>query len=697
PILGRTFRPEADQDKPYGDRGETVISYGLWQRRFGGSREVIDRTVRVEGTVVLQIIGVMPPGFAFPDHVDAWGNLAFLRPIGSGERQVRYYLPIARLASGFTLADARAELATISSQLEIEQPRSNAGWTAFVEPLSTAETRDSRSALFALLGAVSGVLLIGCANVANLLLARATARRREFAVRVALGAGTARLVRQCFTEALVLAVLGTAAGLLLGRWLSAVLVSLAPPDIPRLGEAGMNGPLLAFAVGAGAVSAALIGLAPAMQARRSEHHGGLRPDGRAGSPRGARVRRVLIAGEVAIVVLLLTCATLLVRTFTKLRGVDLGFDTARVLMVELRWPVGRFATPTRRPWFLVQQGVDGMVAAVRSLPGVEAAGMMMDPPLIGDAYSASMWASDAAGASGTKPPTSARDQWKAQLNIVTPEYFAAMNIPVLRGRPFTDADRFTEQQLTNMDIPRPQGVAIVNQAMAARYYPGQDPLGRAIVLFDDETYTASRVIVGVVADVRAHAVAETAVPAIFLPHAQHPGVFRPSLVVRSALPPETLGAAVRERLHEFDPQLIVLRMRTMDDVVSGALSRPRFNLVLVGSFALVALVLSAIGIYGVVAFLVTERTREIGIRMALGARAGDVVRLVLREGLSPVLFGGGAGILGSLVATQAIRSMLFGVTRLDAVSFAAAAALLAAVALLACYVPARRATRVDPL
>ncbi len=516
-------------------------------------------------------------------------------------------------------------------------------------------------------------------------------------VRLALGAGVSRLVRQCFTEAVLLTTLGTVTGLLFGRWITGALVSLAPPDVPRLAEAGMDGALLVFAIGADLMSAACIAIAPALQVRRTEQDGGLRPDGRASTAGGARVRRLLIAVEVTVVVLLLTCATLLVRSFVRLKGVDLGFEPERVLMVEMRWPTGRFATASRRPWFLLQQGVDGLVAAIRSLPGVEAAGMMTNPPLTGDAFTSSMWPVDAPGASGTRPPASARDQWKAQLSIVTPEYFAAMNIPLMRGRHFTDADRFTEQELTNPDVARAQGVAIINHAMVARYFGGQDPIGRGLVLFDDLTYASSRVIVGVVADVRGHAVAAQAEPAIFLPHAQHPGVFRPSLVVRSALPPESLAAAIHGRLRTYDPQLLVLRTRTMHDVVSGSLSGPRFNLLLLASFAGVALGLAAIGIYGVVAFLVTQRTREIGIRMALGARAADVVRLVLREGMAPVVFGGIAGMFAALVASRAIRTMLFGITPLDPVSFAVAPAVLAAVALLACYLPTRRATRVDPL
>ena len=696
PLLGRTFRPEAEQDKPRGDIGEIVISYALWQGRLGGAPDIVGRSVRLEGRVPLQIIGVMPRGFQFPENTDAWANLTFLRPVGPGQRQSRGHSPIARLAPGASLADARAELSAISSQLEVEQPRSNAGWTADLEPLADALVPVNKAALFALVGAVGGVLLIGCANVANLLLARATARQQEMSVRLALGAGTTRLLRQCFTEALVLSALGAFTGLVLGQWMTRLLVRMAPPE-PRLDEAGMNAVLLLFAIGACLASTLLVGVIPAWQCARAARHGALRPQARAVAGGSGMLRHLLIAGEVAVVVLLLTTAMLFARSFVKLRGIDLGFAPQHVLSVETRWPTGRFPPrPGARPSPQVQRAVDDLIASIQGVPGVEAAGLMTDLPLTGDPFSGSVWRADAPGASGLKPPASARDRWTADLSVVTAGYFPAMSIPFMRGRNFIDADRLTDEQMNNAERPR-SGVAVINNAFASRYFPNEDPIERTVVLSDDPTFGWSRTIVGVVADVRGRAVTEAARPVIFLPHAQHPDVFRPTIAVRSTLPPDAIAGAIRERLRAFDPQLLVIRTRPMDEIVSGALSRPRFNLLLMGSFALLALGLAAVGIYGVVSYLVTQRTREIGIRMALGARAADVLRLVLREGMAPVFLGGAAGMFAAVAATRAIRTMLFGVTPLDPVSFAAAPAVLAVVALLACYLPARRATRVDPI
>ena len=515
-------------------------------------------------------------------------------------------------------------------------------------------------------------------------------------MRLALGAGTTRLLRQCFTEALVLSAFGTSTGLVFGHWMTRLLVRMAPPE-PRLDEAGMNAALLLFAVGAGLASALLVGVIPAVQAARTARSGAIQPQARAMAGGSGRVRRLLIAAEVTVVVLLLTTAMLLGRSFVKLRGIDLGFAPQRVLSVETRWPFGRFApTSGVRPWSKVQRAVDDLIAAVSSVPGVEAAGLMTDVPLTGEPFSGSVWRADAPGASGLKPPASPRDQWKADLSVVTAGYFASLGIPFVRGRNFVDADRLTEEQLNNPQVPR-SGVAVINSAFASRYFANEDPVGRTLVLSEDPTFGWSRTIVGVVADVRGRKVAEAARPAVFVPHAQHPDVFRPSIAVRSALPPAAIVGAIRERLRAFDPQLLVMRTRSMDDIISGALARPRFNLLLFGGFALLALSLAAIGIYGVVSYVVTQRTREIGIRMALGARAADVLRLVLWEGMAPVILGGIAGMFLTIAATRAIRRMLFGVSPLDALSFATAPAILAAVALLACYLPARRATRVDPL
>ena len=694
PILGRGFAPESEKSTD----PQIVISYALWQRAFGGAHDIVGRRVEVEGRFPREIIGVMPRGFAFPEKAEAWTRLALEGEITPGRRRVMSYRTIARLAPHASLADARTELSGISSQLAVEQPASNAGWTAQVDRLAGSDTASARPALLVLLGAVAGVLLIACANVANLLLARATGLRREMAVRLALGASTARLVRQSLADALVLTAAATAAGLALGSWLAAGLVRLAPPDIPRLGEAGLDGAVLAFAVLAGLVCAALSGLAPALQAIRADRLGGLRPDTRAATPAGAGVRRLLIGAEVAVVVLLLTGALLLVRTFVNLRGVDLGFQTDHVVSVEARWPIGHLfsTTPAVRPWPRVQRAVDNLLAAVGAVPGVQAVGLVADVPLTGNGFSGSVWRADAPGADGLRAPADPRDRWQADLSVVSAGYFPAMDIPVLRGRNFADTDRLTDAQLNAREVPM-NGVVVVNHAFASRYFQGEDPIGHTLIVYDDQTFGWSRTIVGVVGDVRGHAVSEAPRPAVYVPHAQHPDMFRPTLAVRSSLPFDAIASALRQRIADADPSLLVQRIHPMDDVVSSALSRPRFNLLLLGSFALIALALASVGIYGVLAYLVTQRTREIGIRMALGARAADVIRLVLREGMGPVAVGGGVGLTSSLMATRAIQSLLFGVTPLDAVSLAAAPAILAIVALLACWLPARRATRVDPL
>ena len=474
--------------------------------------------------------------------------------------------------------------------------------------------------------------------------------------------------------------------------------SLAPPDIPRLTDVAVNGVVVLFAACAGAVCVLATGLAPALQAVRAERDAGLRSDMRSATERGGRLRRWLIAGEVAIVVLLLAGALLFLRTFVKLRGVELGFEPEHVMVVETRWPVGRLfqSAPGTRPWPRVQRAVDRLVDTVSGVPGVDAVGLVTEVPLTGDPVSGTVWRADAPGAHGLTPPAEARDRWKADVALVTAGYFPSMGVAFLRGRNFAATDRFTDEQLTDPAVPR-SGVVIVNGTFASRYFPGEEPVGRTIVLPDAGTFAAARTIIGVVSDVRGHTVAEEPRPAVFIPHAQNPDVLRPSLVLRTSLPFNATAGVIRQRIGEFDPQLLVLRIRSMDAVVSTALSRPRFNLLMLSSFALVALALSAVGIYGVLAYLVTQRTREIGIRMALGARASDVARLVLREGMAPVALGGLAGLIAAALAARALRTMLFGVTPLDPVSFAAAPALLAAVALLACYLPARRATRVDPL
>ena len=695
PILGRWFGEE--QAMP-GATPQLVISYGLWRRAFGGAPDIVGRRVLIEGRTAREITGVMPQGFAYPDTADAWTNLAVGGPLRPQQRRFLYYHTIGRMSEGATLEEVRREFDGLAAQLAAEQPASNAGWSARIVPLAGADAVAARPALLALLAAVGGVFLIGCANVANLLLARASARSREIAVRVALGAGTLRLARQSLIEAAVLATLATLAGLAIGAWLTGVLVRLAPPDVPRLSSAGLDGAFVAFAIAAGFLSAVFIGLAPAAQAVRAARRGTLRAETRTVTPRTALARRLLIGTEVAVVIVLLTGALLFLRTFINLRGVDLGFQPERIWSVSARWPLGRMmpVTPGTRPWPRLQRAIDGLIEAVKSVPGVEAVGLISDVPLTGDPYSGTVWRADAPGAAGLTPPSEIRDRWKADLSVVTAGYFRALGVPFLRGRNFTDSDRWTDDQLNAPAAPA-GGAVVVNNAFASKYFPGQDPVGHSLVLYDDQTFGWLRTIVGVVADVRGHAVADAPVPAVFLPHAQHPDVFLPSLIVRTALPPGTVAAALRDRIAAYDPQLLVQRIRPMDEVISGALSRPRFNLLLVGTFALLGLSLAAVGIYGVVSFLVTQRTREIGIRIALGARGADVLRLVVGEGMTPIAVGIVAGLAAAVLMTRALQTLLFGITPLDVVSLALAPAVLGLVALLACYLPARRATHVDPL
>ena len=692
PLRGRAFGPETERSG-----AEYVISYDFWQRAFGGAPDAVGRTVQVEGRFSGRIIGVMPKDFSFPAGTDAWTKLSLEGQVSPARRRALSYPTIARLSPRIDVDQVRAELEGLSRQLAVEHPDSNAGWTPVIVPLQGSDSSATRPALLALVAAVAAILLIACVNVANLLLARASDRRRELAVRLALGAGAPRLVWQCLSEALLIASAGTLAAVGVAQWISRGLVRVAPADIPRLADVRLNIEALAFAACAGLLCSLVVGLAPALHAVQAERDGALRLNVRGTAARGALLRRLLIAAEVGAVVLLLTGAALLMRTFVKLRGVDLGFQPQQVLTVQARWPTGRLfpATRTIRPWPRIQHAIDGLIAAVASVPGVEAVGLITDVPLTGDPFSGAVWRADAPGASGLKPPQDPHDRWRADLSVVTPGYFPAMGIPILRGRSFSDTDRLTDDQLNASDVS--PGVVEVNDAFARHYFPGEDPVGRTLVVHDDQTFGWLRTIVGVTGDVRGHAVAEPAVPTVYVPHAQHPDVFVPSLVVRTSRPFEAIAPAIRARINAYDPQLLVQRVEPMDAVVTGALSRPRFNLLLVGSFAIVALALAAVGISGVVGFMVARRTQEIGVRIALGARTPDVLRLVVGDAMAPVLLGTAAGLAMDLVATRWLRSMLFGVTPLDPVSLIGAPLALVVIALLACYLPARRALRIDPL
>jgi predicted permease len=693
PLMGRGFTLD---DRPGGVAGsydEMIISHALWQHRFGGAADIVGRTVRMDYRWSYTVVGVMPPGFSFPVGTEIWTPMSYGTTVSPNERQHRYYGAIGRLAPGSSLDQAARESAAIAARLGAEYPASNAGWTVELERLDRSIVGNTRTTLLVVLGLAGCVLLIACGNVATLAVGRATARRHETAVRVALGASRRRLLRQWMTEGFLLATLGGAAGLVVGYWSYRLLLSLAPPSIPRLQEITFGGPVVLFGVIATGLTALMVGLAPALRSRGSSLAAMRTRTGDAGAA-NARTRSWLLGTQVALTFVLTVAAALLLRSFERLRGTDLGFRRHDVLSVELRVPGGRFTGAN--PWFQRMDYYDALMAELGSLPGVRSVAGTTNIPFTGEAGPGSMWRTDAPGAHGRTPPTSAAVQWKAAIQIVTPGYFESLGIPLLAGRAFDAGDRMTLAELADLDSPRPPGVAIINDAMARQVWPGENPLGQRLFLFDDQSFAAYRTIVGVVRDARAEAVETAAAPTVFLPFGQHPGRGM-SLVVRSDLPPGDLTGTVTSRLRAYDDAISISRVQPLDETVSGALSRPRFTLFLVAGFAVLALLIASVGVFGIVGYLVTRRTQEIGIRVALGASPGSVLGLVLREGLRPVLLGLGAGCLAAVVVARAMRSLLYELAPLDGPSFVAAAAVLLAASFIAAVVPARRAAGVDPL
>ena len=691
PLVGGTFPLENAGSSARPSFDDVVISHRLWRERFGSAADIVGKTIRMDARWSYTIIGVMPPGFSYPTGVDLWVPLIYSGTLKAVERQYRYHGAIARVRRGTTLEQATRDAAGVAAQLETEYPASNAGWSIEVARLDRSIVGDTRSVLFIVFGLATCVLLIACGNVATLGVARATARRHEVAVRVALGAGTRRLIRQWVAEGLLLAALGGVGGLAVGYWSTRLLLVIAPADTPRIGDIAFGWPVVLFGILATVAAGVLIGLAPALRSRDTTPADVLRT--RTSDGRSAGTRAWLVGSQVALTFVLTVAATLLLRSFAQLRATDLGFRRHDVLATDMRVPAGRFPGPSG--WFDRVQYYDRLMAELSRIPGIRTVAGTTTIPLTGELGSGSIWRTDAPGAHGRQPPTSAADQWKAAIQIVTPRYFETMGIPVRHGRGFADADRFT-RELTNLDLPRLPGVAVINEAMARRFWPDVDPLGRTIVLFDDLTWASHRTIVGVVGDVHAEAVASPAAPTVYLPLAQHPGR-GVSMVLRTDVPPERLAGSVAERLRAFDAAMSVSAVQPLDAVVGGALSRPRFTLLLVASFATLALVIASVGVFGVVGFLVTRRTHEIGIRMALGARPANVLWLVLREGLRPVVLGIVVGTAGAVAVAIAMRTLLYGLAPLDGVSFAAAAAVLLGSAIIAAARPVSRATGVDPL
>jgi len=668
PMLGREFLPEEDQP---GHDHVILLSYGLWQRRFGSDPAVIGRTVNV-GQENYTVIGVMPADFRFsPDlrasyRVDAWFPPA---PDPSrNERGSNNYYTFARLKPGVTLAQAQAEMDAINEGLAEKHSEDRelgvkvVGWQRQVGS-------EVRPALLILLGAISLVLLIACANVANLLLARGAVRQREAALRQALGAGHGRLIRQFMTESMLLAVCGGVAGLLLAYEGLHLFIRLAP-DIPRLNETTIDPHVLIFSAVLTLGTGLIFGIAPALQGSRTDLQDSLKESGNrltSGATR-ARARNVLVVAEMALALMLLAGAGLLVRSFVRVQQVDPGFNPKNLLTAFVMLPPSKYPEPRRQAQFFYE-----VMERIASLPGVECAG---------GADSAPMLTNDTGPVSIEGHPVEPEIQ--AERPKITPDYFRAMGIPLLRGRTFAWADN-------EGSLP----VAIISESAARQYWPDEDAMGKRVKL-EDGSAPVWRQVIGIVGDVRQDSVVEAARPEVYAPLLQAPVPYM-ALIVRTRTPPAALTAAVRQAVMAVDKDQPLFQVEIMQQVVDDSVAGRRFQMSLLAVFATIALGLAAIGIYGLMSYTVNQRTHEIGIRMALGAKRGEILHLVVRHGMMLAIVGVVLGTVGALLLTRFLSSMLYGVGANDPTTLLSVATLLIGVAALASYIPARRATRVDPM
>jgi putative ABC transport system permease protein len=683
PALGRDFTPEDDR----GQIGYVVIiSYDLWRKRFGGDPGVIGKTVRLDDDP-MTIIGIMPRGFRHvlesgTSPMEVWAPIALDNPDTEflNVRNARVYDLIGRLEPGRTVEEARAEFGVLAGRLRAQYPEvypTAQGWHPVAQPLAEQVVGDVRPALLVLLGAVGFVLLIGCANVANLLLARATMREREIALRTALGSSRGRLVRQLLTESLVLAVFGGGLGLLLAAWGSSALGRLVALYLPRAGEIELSLPVLGFTAFLIILTGVVFGVMPALQASRADLQGVLKDGGRgsAGAPR-TRMRAALVVAEVAVALMLLAGAGLMLRSFQRLMAVEYGFDPDRLLTLQVWLPVpndrskGRFQTHAQRRSFY-----ERALAAVEAVPGVRDAALISRLPLNGQNDARVTIEGRAIGPD--EPPVTAEGR------LVSPNYFETMGIPLLSGEGLPAvADSLSRRHV------------VVNRTMAEKFWPGADAIGRRLRFGDDGPWLT---VTGIVGDVRQIGLADPPKQEVY--SAFHTVSSQEmSMVVRTVDDdPERLGAAVTAAIRSVDPEQPVFGVMSMERVIENASAERRISMVLLLLFAGMALLLSAIGIYGVMAYTTTQRRHEIGIRLALGAGTPQVLRLVVGQGMRLVLLGLGAGLLGAWVLSRALTSQLYGITAQDPVTYTTVALLLGTVALVATWVPARRATRVDPM
>jgi predicted permease len=673
PLLGRTFTPEDDHPNPR----TILLSYNLWRDRFASDPGIVGRDITVNSQSYT-VIGVMPEKFRMPDFAKAWIPLGWT----DADRAVRgnhNYLVIGRLKANVTLDQAKSELAAISSRLEQQYPEDDKGWSATVISLHEQLIGDVRTALLVLLGAVAFVLLIACANVANLVLAKTLARGKEMAIRSALGAGRMVLLRHILVETLALSVIGGLLGLLLAKGVIALSIKLLADRLPAFMNVTLDAQVLAYTLLLSIAAGVLAGLFPSLRFSRVDLNEALKQGSRGGTDAGGKARSVLVVAEVALSLVLLIGAGLMIRTLWQLRDVRPGFDSSNVLTMNVAIPRGRFATPSGEVNFFRD-----VLQRVKTLPGVEDAGVVDSLPLDGGG-------SHQPFSIEGRPVLPMADQPEVDVRVISSGYLRAMHVPLVRGRAFEESDA----------AGRP-GVVLISDALARRFFPNEDPIGKHLTLtfFAD----APREIVGIVGNVKTDALNETRpVDTIYMAANQlGPSTgqawnsFGLSLAVRTNSDPHAAANAIAAAIHEVGPDIPVTDVLSMDDLVAESMSPQRFNMQLLAAFAGLALLLAAVGIYGVLSYTVRRRIREIGIRMALGASQSDILRLVVTDGMKPILLGVGLGVIAAVALSRLVATLLFGVPPTDPLTFSAVALLLIIVGAAANLLPAYRATRVEP-
>ena len=668
PARGRTLV----MDDLTGDRQVVVLSDGAWRRRFGEDPSIVGKTIVLNGTAH-EVVGVMPPGFAFPEPTtEFW--LSYPASVAQRPRGSFSFSVVGRLKPGVTVEQARAELSTIAARLESQYPETNAKLGVTIVPLHENTVGDVRPALLMLMGAVGFVLLIACANIANLLLARGATRTREIAVRAALGAGRGRIVSQLLTESACLALLGGTFGLLLAKWGVDALVALGPAALPRMHEVRIDGPILLFTLVASLVTALLFGLPPALRASSVQLSEMMKEGARSmsGARSGSRMRRALVVSEIALALMLLIGAGLLLASYRQLSNVTMGFDPRNVLTARVSLTISKFPQPPMARAFYRE-----LLEQTRALPGVRSAAYTTSLPLNASVEGSTI-------AIEGRAPTPDLDNKEVRRSVVSPSYFATLGIPLLAGRVFTEQE--SGDTVT---------VAMVNETMKTLHFLGEDPVGRRMQWGCVGPGCPWMTVIGVVHDTKQDGLDEYVRPEIYVSYLQQPRLGL-NLVVRTERDALSIVPSLRGVLKSADPEIPLAGIATMEQLTARSVATRRFNTLLLGIFSSLALVLALVGIYGVMSYSVSQRRQEVGIRMALGAPANEVLRLILREAMVLAGIGIAIGLVLSLFMTRLLGSLLFQVSATDAVTFTATAALLAAVAFAASYIPARRAARVQP-